>query len=59
MFTWRTSTQRRAGQLRRDRYGSERGRRLRDTKNRDGGTLLLPRTAFAALVDAVKADRLR
>ncbi|AUS81523.1 DUF397 domain-containing protein [Actinoalloteichus sp. AHMU CJ021] len=32
---------------------------IRDTKNRDGGTLLLPRTAFAALVDAVKADRLR
>ncbi|WP_016697861.1 DUF397 domain-containing protein [Actinoalloteichus spitiensis] len=32
---------------------------IRDTKNRDGGTLLVDPSAFAALVDAVKADRLR
>ncbi|AUS78108.1 DUF397 domain-containing protein [Actinoalloteichus sp. AHMU CJ021] len=32
---------------------------IRDTKNRDGGTLLVHRAVFAALVDAVKADRLR
>ncbi|WP_016698407.1 DUF397 domain-containing protein [Actinoalloteichus spitiensis] len=31
---------------------------IRDTKNRDGGTLLVHRAAFAALVDAVKAGRL-
>ncbi|WP_418155892.1 DUF397 domain-containing protein [Actinoalloteichus caeruleus] len=32
---------------------------IRDTKNRAGGTLVVDRPAFSALVDAVKADRLR
>ncbi|MCP2332111.1 MULTISPECIES: DUF397 domain-containing protein [Actinoalloteichus] len=32
---------------------------IRDTKNRAGGTLVVDRPVFAALVDAVKADRLR
>ncbi|ASO21948.1 hypothetical protein FHR81_005589 [Actinoalloteichus hoggarensis] len=32
---------------------------IRDTKNRDGGTLVVGRAAFAGLLGAIKADRLR
>ncbi|APU12776.1 DUF397 domain-containing protein [Actinoalloteichus fjordicus] len=32
---------------------------IRDTKNRDGGTLDVDRAGFAAFLAAVKADRLR
>ncbi|APU18745.1 DUF397 domain-containing protein [Actinoalloteichus sp. GBA129-24] len=32
---------------------------IRDTKNRDGGTLQVGPAAFSAFVNAVKADRLR
>ncbi|WP_084642599.1 DUF397 domain-containing protein [Actinoalloteichus hymeniacidonis] len=32
---------------------------IRDTKNRDSGTLLLDRPAFTSFLAAVKADRIR
>ncbi|ASO21945.1 hypothetical protein FHR81_005592 [Actinoalloteichus hoggarensis] len=39
-------------------YGSD-NIGIRDTKNRDGGTLVVGRAAFAGFLDAIKADRLR
>ncbi|WP_083682857.1 MULTISPECIES: DUF397 domain-containing protein [Actinoalloteichus] len=32
---------------------------IRDTKNRDGGTLVVDRAAFGALLASIRADRLR
>ncbi|AOS64638.1 DUF397 domain-containing protein [Actinoalloteichus hymeniacidonis] len=32
---------------------------IRDTKNRDGGTLIVDRAVFGALLSLVKADSLR
>ncbi|AOS61206.1 DUF397 domain-containing protein [Actinoalloteichus hymeniacidonis] len=36
-----------------------RNMRIRDTKNRAGGTLLLDKSTFSAFLAAVKSDRLR
>ncbi|APU12501.1 MULTISPECIES: DUF397 domain-containing protein [Actinoalloteichus] len=32
---------------------------IRDTKNRDGGTLVVDRAAFGVFVASIRADRLR
>ncbi|APU20972.1 DUF397 domain-containing protein [Actinoalloteichus sp. GBA129-24] len=32
---------------------------IRDTKNRDGGTLVVDRSTFGALLASIRADRLR